>query len=235
MKRLISFVTVLVICLSLACPAFATTVVIDVAPSINAKGAPSATFSFRDANGELVDITSCVVVSSVLDAKNKTTDITQEERDLLLDLYDDLSDGSMTVPVKAGYAIRDLIDVSFKFEACREVADHNRKDLQLKEEGVVLVADFELGVAAGTQVAVQTYIDGEWKDIESVEVLANGVVRCVFEDICPVVFAVKASADAANPDTGDTAGNNMMLYVGIMAACAAGLVALVVLRRKNAK
>lgn len=234
MKRILSLITVLVICLSLACPAFATTVVVNVAPSVSAKGAPPATFSFRDANGNVVT-TDCVVVSSVLDAKNKTTDITQEERDLLLDIYDDLSDGSMVVPVKAGYAIRDLVDVSFKYEACRQVPEHNRKDLQLKEEGVVLIGDFVLGVADNVQVAALTYIDGEWVEVESVEMLGNGIVRCVFEDICPVVFAVKTAGNASNPDTGDAAGNNMMIWVGVMAACAAGLVALVVLRRKNAK
>ena len=234
MKRIISFITVLVICLSLACPAFATTVVVDVAPSVNAKGAPAATFTFRDANGDVV-VTSCVVVSSVMDAKNKSTDITQEERDLLLDIYDDLSDGSMVVPVKAGYAVRDLIDVSFKYEACRQLPDHGNKAEELKKEGVVLVGDFELGVADNTSVAALTYIDGEWVEVESVELMGKGVVRVVFEDICPVVFAVKTAGNGTNPDTGDTAGNNMMLYVGIMAACAAGLVALVVLRRKNAK
>lgn len=234
MKRILSLITVLVICVSLACPAFASTVHVNVAPSVSAKNAPRATFTIRDANGEETS-TSCVVVSSVRDAQNKTTDISQEERDLLLDVYSKLSDGSMVLPLKAGFAVRDLVDVSFKFTACREIPEHERKDLKLKEEGVVLVGDFELGVADTTEVVVMTYIDEEWVEIESVEMLGNGVVRCVFEDICPVVFAVKDGVASTNPDTGDAARSSMMIWVSVMAVCAAGLVTLVVIRRKNTK
>lgn len=234
MRRILSLVTVLVICVSLACPAFASTVHVDIAPSVSAKGAPPATFYFRDVNGE-VEVNSCVVVSTVRDAQNKTTDISQEERDLLVEVYEDLSDGSMVLPLKAGFNVRDLLDVSFKFTACREIADHDRKDLKLKEEGVVLVGDFELGVSDTTDVAVLTYIDGEWKDIESVENLGNGVVRCVFEDTCPVVFAVKDAGNATNPDTGDAARSNMIIWISVMAVCAAGLVTMVVVRRKKSK
>ena len=41
----------------------------------------------------------CVIVTTVEQAKKKETDISQEDRDLLQEIYEKLVDGSMTLPV----------------------------------------------------------------------------------------------------------------------------------------
>lgn len=237
MRKVICIVTALLLCATLGFTAMATSISTDFAPSISAKPAPKAgdTVILREPNKDDQNVANCVVITSVKEAEEKTTDITQEERDLLLEVYEKIADGSMELPLKKGFVIRDLVDVSFKNDACRAIEEHNHKDAALKEEGVVLIVDFKLGVSKNTDVAVMTYIDGEWTEIEEVVVNNDGSVTCTFEDICPVAFAVRDVQDATNPDTGDAARNSMMLWISVMAVCAVALVALVVVRTKKSK
>lgn len=235
MRKVICILTALMLCVSLACTAMATS--IDFAPSISAKGAPQAgnNVVLRIPGQDDINAANCVVITSINAAKTATTDITQEERDLLLEVYEKIADGTMELPLKKGYVVRDLVDISFKYEACRQLADHNDKAAALKEEGTVLIMDFILGVGKNTDVAVLTYIDGEWEEIEEVVNNGDGTVTCTFEDVCPVVFAVRNAQAGTNPDTGDQAGNNMAMWIGVMAVCAVALVALVVVRTKKSK
>lgn len=139
-------------------------------------------------------IDDCVVVTNVVQAEEKQTDISQEARDLLLEVYDALVDGSMDLPIEGSFSVRDLLDVSFKYEGCELLEDHFNKAKILALPGITLSIDFDLGVDADEQLVVMTYVDvdGEmqWVEIESVTNNGDGTVTCVFEDICPVAFAV---------------------------------------------
>ena len=237
MRKVICILTALLLCASLACTAMATSIATDFAPSISAKPAPvpGDVVILRAPGQEDENVANCVVITSIKEAQEKTTDITQAERDQLLAVYEKIADGSMELPLKKGFVIRDLVDVAFKYEACRVIEEHNHKDVALKEEGVVLVVDFKLGVSKNTEVVVLTYIDGEWAEIEEVVNNGDGSVTCTFEDTCPVAFAVREAQSGVNPDTGDQAGNNMTMYIALMAVCAVALVSLVVVRTKKSK
>lgn len=237
MRKVICIVTALLLCASLAFAAMATSISTDFAPSISAKDAPKAgnTIILREPGKDDQNVGDCVEITSVKQAQDKTTDITQEERDLLLDVYEKIADGSMELPLKKDFVIRDLVDVSFEYEDCRVIEEHGHKDIALKEEDVVLIVDFEMGLSKNTELVVMTYIDEKWEEIENVEIKDNGVVTCTFEDICPVAFAVRTAQDGTNPDTGDAARNTMGLWIGVMAVCAVALVALVVVRAKKSK
>jgi hypothetical protein len=126
------------------------------------------------------------------------------------------------------------VDVSFEYEDCREIEEHGHKDEKLKEEGVTLTVTFELGVGPYEDVVVVAYIDGQWVVIEDVTNNGDGTVTCVFEDICPVAFAVKERSGSNNPATGDLAGNRMVLFVGMMVLSAAGIVALLASKARKA-
>lgn len=182
MKKLITLAVVLVLCMAVVLPAAAAGFV----PSITYKGSPDVEEGVMDEK----DVSNCVVVTSIQQAREKSTDITQEERDLLLEVYEKLNDGSMTLPIDGEYVIRELVDVSFEHDDCRQKEDHDNKPAKLKEEKVTLTLDFELGVEKDAKLAVMTYIEGQWTDIEGVENNGDGTVTCVFEDICPVAFAV---------------------------------------------
>ena len=141
-----------------------------------------------------LSIDECIVVTNVMQAEEKQTDISQEARDLLLDVYKQLVDGTMNLPIEGSFSVRDLLDVSFKYDECEQLENHCNKGKILALPGVTLSVDFNLGVAADEELVVMTYVDvdGEmqWVEIESVTNNGDGTVTCVFEDICPVAFAV---------------------------------------------
>lgn len=154
-------------------------------PSVTYKGGPAATKAVLNER----DVTSCVAVTAVEEAQEKKTDITQEERDLLIDVYEQLADGTMTLPIAGDYVIRDFVDVSFRYEDCREVEDHEEKDEELEEKGITMTVEFDLGIAANAELMVMAYVDGEWVEIPSTN-NGDGTVLCEFENVCPVAFIV---------------------------------------------
>ncbi len=223
MKNVMCLLLCLLLCLSLAGPAFAAAD--DFVPSIGYKDGPE----IEDAEQDDEDVGSCLIVTSLKEAREKTTDITQDERDELLDVYDKLLDGSMKLPLEDDYVIRELVDVSYKKTQCRD-KDHGHKEW-LAEENTTVTVTFDLGVDKDAKVEVLTYIDGKWAPIKQVINNGDGTVTCVFDDICPVAFCLSPEAQkdtAAPPRTGDQIG----LWVAVMAVSLGALVTLVLLRRR---
>lgn len=232
MKKAICAIAVLTICLTLMCPAFAAEDTF--VPSISYKDGP-----------EIIEVEEFpiehLVITSIKAAREKTTDIYQEDRDLLLSVYQQLDEGTMKLPLegvgsmartggitKKYYVIRELVDVSFT-TACRESGDGHKETLA--QDGVTITIKFDLGVDADTEVLVLTYIDGEWDFIESVTNNGDGTLTCVFEDICPVVFCVETESKD-NTQTGDTARESLILWITLMIVSTAALVVMVAKRRK---
>lgn len=226
MRKVMCLIFVLAFCLTLACPVFADTFV----PSISYKDGPD----IEDAEMGDETVTDCLVVTSIKEAEEKSTDITQEERDLLLEVYDELDSGDMELPVEDGdYVVRELVDVSFKNEDCI-VPEHGHKE-ELAEDGTTVTIRFDLGVKPSTDVVVLVYIDGQWVPVEDVTNNGDGTVTCVFEDICPVAFCVEADAEIPPAQTGDLEGRNLILWFALMGASFCGILVLVLLRRKTAR
>lgn len=193
MKKILTAVIVLALCLMIAVPVAAANDTATKSPSFVGIGIGGIEIDYGVIPGALTEeqvkeLSSCVVITTMEQAEKKSTDITQEERDLLLQTYADLESGAASMP--EGYVVRELVDISFKYNACRAVESHGHKDQVLKEEDVTLTMSLNLGVADDAKVLVMTLIDGVWSEIESVENKGNGIVTCVFEDLCPVAFAV---------------------------------------------
>ena len=214
MRKILSIIMVLALAMALAAPAMAAKD--SFVPSIGYKDGPEIV------GGDLVD---CLVVTSIEEAEKKETNISQEDRDLLLDVYQQLTDGTMKLPLENDqYVIRDLIDVSFTPECDK---DHDHKGW-LAQEDTSMKVTFDLGVAAGEEVKVLAYVNGQWVEVECVN-NGDGTVTCVFEDICPVAFCVKNVTPPAQ--TGDASGRMLGLWAALMAASAAAMAVLVVRRR----
>ena len=193
MKKKFAVALVLALCIVIALPVAAAAN--GFVPSITYKGGPDVNeAAVSDVNGAAVEgmenVEGCVVVTSIEEAREKKTDISQEDRDLLLEVYEKLESEEMTLPIEGDYVIRELLDVSFEYNDCRLKEDHGNKPAGLKQEGVTLTLKFDLGIEADADLVVMTYIDEVWAEIESVENNGDGTVTCVFEDICPVAFAV---------------------------------------------
>lgn len=236
MKRVVSVVTVLVLCLSLVCPVFAAEGTFT--PSVSSKNHPEIVPTPDGAIGVLVDgdgkeiapvEEGCLVVTPVSKA-DSSADIPADAKETLLDVYEKLSDGSMQLPYEDNaedMVIRDLFDASL-------ICTDGHKE-SLAEEGVCIELTFDLGVGANVDVVAMTYVDGKWSPIVSVVNNGDGTVTCVFEEICPIAFAVAEEAYSGPAQTGDAVGSNLILWVALMAVSAAVLVVLLFSRRKTAK
>ena len=218
MRKFVCVLIAVMMCAMLALPVMAATD--PFVPSIGYKDGPS-----------VVEGPDCIVVSSLKEAKDKTTDISQEDRDLLWDVYNKLSDGTVELEIDSDkYVVRELVDISFKYEACRQAGHTHEQDL--KQAGNTVELTLSMGLSKGTDLKVFVYLDGKWTPVEKVTVNSNGTVTCVFEDICPVAFAVPADAIKETPKTGDMAGNNMILWIVLMVTSFSAAVVLLINRRK---
>ena len=250
MKKFIALALVFVLCLALACPALAETG--EFMPSVGYKDTPEIEAGTVGSvpgmpgigggeDGEEVDITPCLIITSIGQAEAGSTDITQAERDLLLDIFKQLSDGTMKLPVGGDYVVRDLFDISFEHDDCREIEEHGHKDQVLKQEGVRLTLTLNTGVGADEKVIVMSYIDGKWVEAVSVVNNGDGTITVVFEDICPVAILTRAGAqdgpsspiNPSTPQTGDTLTSQIGIWLIVLAVCAVGLVLVLVIRPKK--
>lgn len=184
MKKIISLVLVLVMAVAFAAPAMAA----DVAPTAVFTGSPTEgdahPIIIVKVDGEEDNEVDKFVLSTLHDAQEGTTEIPQEARDLLIEVYDKMAEGELELPLDDTYVVRDLVDVSYRERYASEAEE-------LKEEGTTVTITFKLGVGEDAEVAVYSFVGGEW--IEAVKVTNNGdgSVTVEFEDICPVAFAVK--------------------------------------------
>ena len=225
MRRVICLVCVLMLCMTLAVPVFAAENTF--VPSITYKDGPEVVDA--EINGE--DGTGCVVVTSIKEAREKTTDIYQEDRDLLLQVYEELVAGSMVLPLEnKEYVVRELVDVSFVKTGCVEVP-HGHKEW-LAEEDTTIEVVFDLGLKDTTDLEVLAFVNGEWAPVVSVKNNGDGTVTCVFEDFCPVAFCVENEVEPEPPKTGDTVAEDLGLWVLMLAVATGAVVVLLVNRRK---
>lgn len=231
MKRILSLMIVVTLCMSLlASYTFAS----DFVPSIGDKDHPEIVPVGGDVIGQIVspdgtvvdDVdTGCLVVTPVSEA-NSSTEIPEEARETLLDVYEQLSNGSMELPYDNSVnpddmVIRDLFDLSF---LCQEHPE-------MLENGNTLKLTFDLGVSAGDVVVAMVYVNGEWIEVELIN-NGDGTVTCFFSEVCPVVFSVKQTETP--PQTGDFSGNEILLWVLLMTGSLVAFVVCVVVYRKKA-
>lgn len=224
MKKFISMLAVLVLCLSVACPAFATNTFV---PSIPNKDNPEikGPVELVDKDGKVIDTMDegCLVITPVSEAET-SEEIPDDSRKLLLEVYEKLLDGSMKLPGGKNLVIRDLFDASL-------ICTDGHKE-QLAKDGILIRLPLGVDVPVGTELVVMAYVNGKWINAESVVNNGDGTVTCILEEICPVVIAVPESFNPPS-QTGDTSG--IFIWVAVMAVSAVALVVLMIYRRKSAR
>ena len=225
MKKLICIFAMLALCLSLICPAFAAEE--DFVPSISYKDGPEIIDSEEAFNIQHL------VVTSIKDAQEKTTDVSQEDRDLLLYLYDQLLSGEMELPLGDGVqnaVIRDLVHVGFT-NACEASGDGH--ETKLDQEGVTLSLTFHLGIDDHTTVLVMSYLHGQWEMVEQVTNHGDGTITCIFEDVGPVAFVVCDQVQEPQPK--DPSNGNLWLWLILLLICICVLTWMMLKRRKDSR
>lgn len=237
MKKVVCFITAIMLCVSLASFAFAADV--EFVPSISYKGAPDiveitddegnpAIGTIVDASGEIKDYIPVehLLITPLADAETSTK-IPADARDELLYVYDELNKGNMKLPYGddvdgSKMIVRDLYDVSW-------ICDDGHAEMTALP-GITVTLTFNIGIPANTDVVVMTYIDGIWSEIVSVKNNGDGTITCVFEDFCPVAISVPVDGEGPD-DTGDK--SNITLWVVLLSVSAVAVVALVALRRRE--
>ena len=228
MKRILSLIAAFVLCFTMAASVVSAE---EFVPSITYKDAPEVENAVLGAEEK---VENCIVVTSILAAQEKTTDIAQASRDFLLETYDDLKAGKEKLPMPSGYVVRELVDVSFKGQSC--VGGGHTHQADLNKENVSVSVVFELGVKKNANVVVVHYHDGKWTPAKSVKNNGDGTVTVEMEHFCPVAFCVEAESGPAQ--TGDEKGNQMTLWIVLLVVSLLanlGLLAYLFLRMKKKK
>ena len=221
MKKVICLMLALLMCMSLVLPAMAE----------ESTFIPSNGPEVKSAVLEGEDVADKLIVTSVTEAKEAATEVSQEARDLLVTVYDALSDGSMKLPLQGEYVIRELVDISWKQEACVD-AEHPHQQ-ELNKDGVTVTLELEMGITEKNELLVFAYHNGQWDPVKEVKINGDGTVTCVFEHFCPVAFAFRQ--EAGGSQTGDAAREDLMGYVMLMTLSAAAILLLVLRRRKHTR
>ena len=197
MKKVFTLVLAILVCAALVFPVLAAE---GFVPSITYKGYPDIVRTqtpdgkkavgviYKD--GEFAEAVGdgCLVIVPVAQAKDSNK-ITDEQRDQLLKIYDELSNGTMTLPygddVDADkMVVRELMEVHL---ACSHEHATN-----LPLPGYTFGVTFDLGVKTTDKIVVMTYIDNKWAPAEKVTINSDGSATIIFEDLCPVAIAIEA-------------------------------------------
>lgn len=242
MKRLISLALAIMFVLSVSCVAFADEETF--VPSITDKGAPEVVLDDEGYIGIVLSEDDTViskvpaphlVITPVSEAETSEL-LPETARDILLDVYNRLNDGSMLLPTEKldenlesnEVVIRDLFDMSW---ICQE-ASPTHEEL-IEPEGVVLQMTFKVKGLGDDTIYVMTYNDGEWNPIANVVNNGNDTITCTFEHLCPVAFIVGEDIDS--PGTGDIIDTNVAFWMATLAVSSVALMAVLVIRRKEAR
>ena len=250
MKKILSLVIVLALCLSVAAPAFAAEN--EFVPSITYKPNPEIVpvegpdgeeyiGVIRDKSGAIIDYVShgCLKITPIADVWDEEVDVPAEIEKLLLMVYEALNDGSMEIPYEkheaeldpANMVIRDLFDA-------RWVCEEHRK--MIEEAGITFEIIFDLGVVADAQIFVMTYDEAgnEWSPIVSTVNNGDGTVTCTFEHLCAVEFSMPVAASSAPTDSAASnanGGNSVLPWIIVLIVAILVVVIVLVSKKKKEK
>lgn len=243
MRKLICLMIALVMCLTIAVPAYAAES--DFVPSITYKPNPEivpveneegeeSIGVIRDGNGEIIDYVDhgCLLVTPIAHVWDEEIEVPAEVEQLLTFVYEELNSNNMEIPYDkhgvdldpANMVIRDLFDARWSCEEHREM---------IEKEGVVFEITFDLGVVADAQIFVMTYDEeaNEWSPIVKTVNNGDGTVTCTFEHLCAIEFSMPLVAATAPVD--DAQSPNVLPWVILLIVAAVAVVGVVVVKNKK--
>lgn len=242
MKKLIGLFTSLVLCLSIAMPAFAAEN--GFVPSITYKPNPEIVTVKNEAGEEFIGVIrndegeiinyvegDSLTVTPVAYVWDDEKEASEDTKSLLLAVYNSLSNGEMKIPYEkheaglnaANMVIRDLFDVSWSNEEYKEMVE---------AAGTTFEITFDLGIVSDVEVYVMTMDEStrEWSPIVKTVNNGDGTVTCTFEHLCPIEFSV-----AVEPVSAPVDGTPVINYIPwvIVLVLAAGGILFLALKKRN--
>ena len=243
MRKLICMLIALVMCLTIAAPAYAAES--DFVPSITYKPNPEIVpveneegrefiGVIRDENGDIIDYVDfgCLVFAPIAHVWDDETEVPADVKRLLTFVYEELNSGDMEIPYdkheadldSSNMVIRDLFDARW---ACE---DHGE---MIEEEGVTFEITFDLGVVADTTIYVMTYDEeaNEWSPIVNTVNNGDGTVTCTFEHLCVIAFSMPIAA--ATVPVEDVPSINVWPWILLLLVAAVAVVCIGVAKSKK--
>ncbi len=242
MKKVVTVLVVLLLCISLMAPAFAAGE--DFVRSISYKDGPQTvpvtTVDDNTVVAVLVEngvedehVYDEHLVVTPVSAVDEATDIPEETRETLKKVYNELNKGEMKLPFEKfgddapkAPVIRDIFDVTLS---------HDDQHSRLAEEDVHLEMTFRLGVDANVKVYAMSYRNNQWDPAKDVINNGDGTVTVHFDHLCPVVFAVEEDTLHESQLPEAKKDNNLTLWVVLLVVCVACIVVLSVVSSKKKK
>ena len=206
MRKVLSILTVLLICLSLAVPAFATDAV--YVPSITAKPAPELDLStqegtgepmiqVKDENKEVVHVSpvESLVITPVADVMaDEGVRISEEASETLKEAFETLDTKGAEVFEEVPELVQMVQEADIKVEdlVVMDLFDVSILNEELEEyvnvEGNSIELTFAMNIPADQVVYVMVFKENKWQLAQSAVNNGDGTVTCVFEHFCPVAI-----------------------------------------------
>lgn len=229
MKRILSFVMVVMVLMSLTVPVFAAAG--DFVPSIDEKPAPTIKeIIVTTESGEFKCTmhNECIIVTPVseITEEQRLSDATKQK---LIDVYNQikaaskLSDIFTNIDGVDKMTVRDLFDVS---SICDEL------DKIFPADGAKVKITFDLGINKDTKVVCASLINDKW-GTHSVLNNGDGTVSVDFTHFCPVAFLVSSTEVGNSPATGDYFQLGMWIALLTVSVAAIAVLTVIVLRKKE--
>lgn len=245
MRRFVCLLVVLVLCLSIAAPVYASEE--GFVPSITYKPNPEIVpvvdesgeeyiGVVRDKDGKVVDRVGhgCLKITPIAHVWDEEIEVPEVIEDLLLHVYDSLNSGDMKIPYEkheaelkaSNMVIRDLFDARWVCEEHREM---------IEGEGIIFEITFDLGVVEDAQIYAMTYDEEteEWDPIVETINNGDGTVTCKFEHLCAVEFSMPVAAATVPSETVPPANVMPWILLLILALIAAIVVIAVIAKNKK--
>lgn len=243
MKKIICLMIAIMLCLSVAAPAWAADN--EFVPSITYKPNPEIVPVIDEEGEEYIAVIldeddeiisyvehGCLRITPIAHVWDEEIDVPKEIEDLLLFCYEGLNDGSMTIPYEkheanldsANMVIRDLFDIRWVCEEHRAMVE---------KEGYTLEIAFDLGVVADAQIFTMTYDEEseEWAPIVKTVNNGDGTVTCTFEHLCAVEFSMPVAAAAVV--TEENQSPNIIPWIILLGVAVVAVIVVVAAKSKK--
>ncbi len=243
MKKMICVLIALVVCLSMAAPAFATES--GFVPSITYKPSPEiipvqdengqeAIGVIRDTSGAVIDYVDydCLVITPIAHVWEEDTEVPAEVEQLLVFVYEQLNVHDMEIPYDkheaeldaANMVIRDLFDARWSCEEHKEM---------IEQEGVTFEITFDLGISPDVEVFAMTFDEEshEWSPVVKTVNNGDGTVTCTFEHLCAIEFSVPVMTAEEPVDSAHSV--NLLPWIAALIAAAAAFFIILFAKKKK--
>lgn len=243
MRKILCLLIALVLCVSIAVPAFAAedsfvpSIIYkptpEVVPTVNEQG--EEVFGIiRNEAGEVIDYVDydCLIITPVAHVLEEGNEVPAEVEQLLTFVYEELNTNDMEIPYEkhgadldpSNMVIRDLFDARWECEEHHEM---------IEEDGVVFEITFDLGVVADAQIYVMTYDEDtkEWSPIVKTVNNGDGTVTCTFEHLCAIEFSMPLASTVAPSE--DVHSPNVLPWIIALILAAFGIVIIAVPKKKK--